>query len=380
MKNNSLTILQTPVRFNPYIGGVENHVYYLSKELVKLGYNVKVICADEPESSKKIVDGISVERLKYIFKITNTNICLSLPFQIIKSHFDIIHTHMPTPWTADWSVLLTKIMRKKSVLTIHNDMDKSSLISKIVTKVYLNTVFKITLSLVDKIIIVNPNWKKSFISTGLILAKYENKISIIPNGVDLSLFNKSKENRKKNTILFVSILDKHHSFKGLDYLLEALVSVSKSFPDVNLLIVGEGEMKKNYELKAKQLKIDKHITFVGEINQNELSDYYNKASLFVLPSTEIEGFGIVLLEAMACSLPVITTNIAGVWKDIKDYNAGIIVKPRDSIELSNAIISILKNSKKADLVGRNGNKLIKEKYDWKIIANQIKSLYKEIHQ
>src|SRR5205085_9907818 len=124
--HKKIMILQTPIRFYPAIGGVENHVYYLSKELINNGYDIKIICANEPQSDRKNIDSVTVERLGYLFKITNTNISFSLPLRILQSHFDVIHTHMPTPWSADWSVLIAKVMKKSSVITIHNDMDKSS--------------------------------------------------------------------------------------------------------------------------------------------------------------------------------------------------------------------------------------------------------------
>src|SRR5664280_2480803 len=97
-----MKIVQTPVRFYPFTGGVENYVYYMSKELVKLGHDVKVICANEPSSIKEeIVDGINIKRLHYITKIANTNITPGFPFALSSEDFDIIHTHIPTPWSAD---------------------------------------------------------------------------------------------------------------------------------------------------------------------------------------------------------------------------------------------------------------------------------------
>jgi glycosyltransferase involved in cell wall biosynthesis len=378
---SKLRIIQTPVRFYPYIGGVENHAYYLSKELVKRGNNIKVLCANEPNSNQKEVNGIHVERLSYKFKITNTNIALALPFKLLTAKYDIIHTHMPTPWTSDWSVLIAKLMRRKSIITIHNDMDKPGFLSKLITKIYINTFYRITLSFVDKIIIVNPDWMQSFIATKHLLKKHSNKIVVIPNGIDLALFDKSiTEKRDQNMILFVSILDKYHEFKGLDYLLEAIVSIKKVNPKIKLLIVGEGELKKDYKTKTKQLGIETNVTFIGEVKQKDLYKYYKQAGLFVLPSIEIEGFGIVLLEAMAGKLPVVTTNIAGVWKDIQKFNTGLVVKPRDAQALANAIIKLLTNKNLSAQMGNNGNKLIKEKYDWKLIASQVENIYKEVLQ
>ena len=378
---NNFKVIQTPVRFYPYIGGVENHTYYLSKELVKQGNKIKVLCANEPNSHQNVVDGIQVERLSYIGKITNTNIAFALPFKLLRADYDLVHTHMPTPWTSDWSILIAKILGKKSIISIHNDMDKPGFLNKLITKIYLNTFFRFSLALVDKIILVNPDWKQSFIATKHLLLPYQNKISVIPNGIDLSLFDKTiKTKRDPNQILFVSILDKHHGFKGLDYLLQALAIIKKSIPNINLIIVGEGELKSYYQKKAKQLGIEKNVTFVGEIKQQNLYNYYKKASVFVLPSIEIEGFGIVLLEAMASKLPVVTTNIAGVWKDIKKFNTGVIVKSRDVNALVKSITTLLSNKKLLAQMGKNGNILIKEKYNWKLIAKQVENIYKEVLQ
>lgn len=327
--DNKTTILQTPIRFYPAIGGVENHVYYLSKELVDNGNTVKVICANEPQSNHVNMHGIAVERLAYQFKITNTNITFSLPLRILRSQFEVVHTHMPTPWSADWSVLIAKAMKKRSVITIHNDMDKSTFLGKLVTKLYLFTLFKLTLTLVDKIIIVNPDWENSFNATKKMLKPYKRKMSLIPNGIDLSLFRKINANTvKKNSLLFISVLDKHHKFKGLDYLLDALKLVKKDFLDIELTIIGEGELKEYYQQKTEALGLNGTVRFVGEMKQEDLIGYYNTASVFILPSTEIEGFGIVLLEAMACNVPVIATSIVGTSSDIKKYNTGIVVEPK----------------------------------------------------
>lgn len=107
-----LRILQTPVRFYPYVGGVEYVTFYLSKELVKIGHTVKVICADEPHSKLNKFKRISIKRLPYQFKITNTNICLSLPFHLFKENYDLVQTYMPTPWTSDLSVIIAKLRKK----------------------------------------------------------------------------------------------------------------------------------------------------------------------------------------------------------------------------------------------------------------------------
>jgi glycosyltransferase involved in cell wall biosynthesis len=373
-----MKLLQTPVRFHPYIGGVENHVFYLSKELVEMGHEVEVLCADEPQSKTGNIQGIEVERLPYLCKIANTNICLGLPRRILRSDFDVIHTHMPTPWTCDWSIVLSKLMGKKSVITIHNDMDKPSLLGKILTNLYLHTIFLLSLSLVDRIVIVNESWETSFPNTSHILKRYQKKISVLPNGVDSELFKPGNTPKERHAVLFVSILDRHHKFKGLHYLLEAIELATKSIPDIELIIVGEGELKDFYIREAADLDIGQCVAFLGEKTQADLVTLYNRSSVFVLPSTEIEGFGIVLLEAMACKTPVIATDIVGVAKEVIQNNCGIIVEPRNSRALANAIIDILGNAELAREMGENGRRLAEEHYSWGTIGRKIESIYKRL--
>lgn len=374
--SRQMKVIQTPVRFYPEIGGVENHVYYLGKELVKQNIAVEVVCAGnahlQPEK-----EGILIKRLRSWFKITNTNITLQLPFVLMQSQFDILHTHMPTPWTADWSVLIAKLRKKKSIITIHNDMQKTGFLPKLITDIYLHTAFTLTLTLVDKIIIVNPSWEESFHYTRNLLKRFENKITIIPNGVDTILFEPS-EKKEKDTILFVSVLDKYHEFKGFEVLLHSMQLVTKKIPKVKLHVIGEGELKTVYTKLADTLGLSKHILFLGEKKQEELPTYFGKASVFVLPSIHTEGYGIVLLEALSSKTPVVTTTIAGISKDITKYKAGFVVEPYNENDLAEALINVLQSETLMRSQALNGRKLVEEKYSWQKIAKDIISLYKEV--
>ncbi len=378
MADNKIKIIHTPVRFYPYMGGVEHSTYHLCRELIKMGCNIEVICAKTSSNESNNIGGIVVRRLKSFFKITNTNITLTLPFEILKSKFDVMHTHMPTPWSADISILMGKLMGKKTVITIHNDMDKTGFFSKMISEVYLHTIFLLSLYLVDRIIIINEEWEKSFSNTHNVLKKFKNKISIAPNGVNSKLFKPLNLPRNKNTILFISILDKSHKFKGLDYLLESLISVRKTHPDVTLWIIGGGDDKNFYIRKTKKLGLAKNVKFLGQMRQSDLSSYYNKACMLVLPSTSQEGFGNVLLEANSCEIPVITTGIVGIAKEIQQYKCGLIVKIKDSTQLAHAIVKLLDDPILRKSMGGNGRKLIKSKYNWEGIANTNISVYKEI--
>lgn len=373
-----MKILQTPVRFYPFTGGVENYVYYLSRELVNSGNQVKVVCANEPDiESKQRVEGIEVERLPYMGKIANTNITTGLPGALSDGDYDIIHTHIPTPWSADWSAFYSNSKKKPLVVTYHNDIigqGLASLVARIYNSVGLNYVLKTA----AKIIITQPGYLQSSSH----LAKYQDKIEVIPNGVDVEKFQpiQASDNEDKSTIFFLSVLDEFHKYKGLDYLLEALKIVKNNVPDVKLIVGGKGVLLDHYQEMAASLGLKDNVEFAGFIPDEEIADYYSQASVFVLPSISSlqEGFGIVALEALACQTPVVTTDIVGVAQDLKQIKGGIVIPPRDTHKLADAITQILSDAQMQKEMGQRGRKLVQEKYTWKVVASSMEKVYKEI--
>jgi glycosyltransferase involved in cell wall biosynthesis len=371
-----MRIVQTPVRFYPFIGGVENYVYYLSKELVNLGHNVKVVCANEPKvEANQNVDGVEVARLNYLFKVANTNITPNLPFKLSGEEFNIIHTHVPTPWSADWSRIIANRKNKPLVVTYHNDIIGSGLANHI-ANFYNKTALKKLLNRADRIIITQPN----YLNYSPYLSSYENKVEVIPNGVDVDKFKPINIEKKQNTLFFLSLLDEFHGYKGLDHLLEALKIVRKSISDVKLIVGGKGVLMDHYIQKAESMGLKDNVEFHGFIPDESMAMYYTQANLFVLPSISSlqEGFGIVALEALACETPVITTDIVGVSADLKEKNAGLSVAPKNSEELAEAIIKLLGDDELRTRMGVNGRNLVKANYTWKGIARKMEKVYYEL--
>jgi len=366
-----MKIIQTPVRFYPYPGGVENYALNISKELARLGNKVKVICANEPKSDIRNFNGFKIERLDYLCKIANTNLTLSLPFRLWKEKFDIMHTYLPTPWSADWSAIIGKLRGKKVVISYCNDITGDG-VGNIISKIYNNTLLKLTLKLADKIITIGPNYLQS----SKYLKKYSSKVQFIPIGVDRKIFKKIDIKKQNNTIFFLSILDEYHAYKGLDYLLEAIKSVKKEIPNIKLIVGGKGKLLEYYKVKTKKLAIENNVEFQGFIPDEKLVECYNKCEVFVLPSIDStqEGFGIVLLEALACGTPVITTDIVGIAQEIKEYKTGIVIKPKNIEALSKATVEILKNRNE---FSKNIPTLI-SKFDIRKLVQEIVNCYYEV--
>ena len=367
-----MKILQSPVRFYPFIGGVEYYVYYMSQEIVQLGHEVKVLCANEPSSPiEEKIKGIDVKRLNYWGKIANTNITPGLPSAISREDFDIIHTHIPTPWSADWSALFSSFKKKPLVVTYHNDITGSGLANTI-AHIYNKTGLKFVLGKADRIIITQP----SYLESSPHLRSYQDKLEVIPTGVNTDEFYPIKE-KKENSIFFLSVLDEFHKYKGLDYLLKALKIVKEEIPSVELIIGGKGVLMDYYQKMASFLDVEANVKFVGYIPEEELISYYSQANVFVLPSISSvqEGFGIVALEALACQTPVVTTEIVGVADDLQKSNSGIVLKPKDIENLAKTLISILQDRNLQEKMGTNGRKMVISKYTWKEAVKALENVY-----
>jgi glycosyltransferase involved in cell wall biosynthesis len=371
-----MKILQTPVRFYPYTGGVEYYVYNLSRELVNMNHEVNVICANEPPSQEEeMVDGINVKRLPYLFKIANTNLTPSLPFKMRNFDYDIINAHLPTPWSADWSAFYSKLNGKPLVLSYYNDIVGNGA-AHYIAQIYNKTFLKFLLNQADRIIIIQEN----YLHFSPYLKNYADKIRVVPVGVDVNMFKPLKVDEKENSIFFLSILDEFHQYKGLEYLLKAIKLVKEEIKDVKLIVGGKGNLLDYYKSMAESLDIEDNVEFHGFISEEKIVEYYNHCSLFVLPSisSSQEGFGIVALEALACEKPVITTDIVGIAHDLKETKSGLVVPKKDVEALAEAIVKILNGNVSTDKMGKNGRKLVTDKYTWKRVAEMTEEIYKEL--
>ncbi|QRY58328.1 glycosyltransferase [Sphingobacterium siyangense] len=204
---------------------------------------------------------------------------------------------------------------------------------------------------------------------------YKNPIAVIPNGINLSEYPLKKVEivSQKKRVLFLSRI---HVKKGIENLIAAWEKLDISTRlNWELEIAGNGESdyidSLNNLIKSKSL--DESIRIVGSKFGDEKIRAYHDAHLFVLP-TYSENFGIVIAEALACGVPVVTTN-GTPWEDIKDYNAGDWIE----IGVDPLVTSLEKMMKKGDLeliqMGKNGRKLIEEKYSINSVADRFFELY-----
>jgi glycosyltransferase involved in cell wall biosynthesis len=142
----------------------------------------------------------------------------------------------------------------------------------------------------------------------------------------------------KKIVLFVGRMDRQHYYKGVDI----LIRTANDLPDVKFILIGDGEKRKDFQALAKNMGLQERLQFVGAVGEANLIKYYRAADLLVLPSiSSSEGFGYVILEAMALGLPVVTTTVTGSAEIIKRKEAGFLVAPNDPVVLKEAIKELL---------------------------------------
>lgn len=208
----------------------------------------------------------------------------------------------------------------------------------------------------------------------------EEKITVIYNGVDLKTFSPNLKARreireryhiKENEILLM-FCGANFKGKGLKYIIEALPKVDSN---VKLFVVGR-DRKGNegfYKELADDLGVLNKIIFTGEIKKN-INDYYVASDIFVFPARH-EAFGLVVIEAMASGLPVITSESIGVAEMIKnDYDGLLLNDPTDSNEISRKIDLLIEDKNLRRKIGENARKSA-EKYSWEEIARRTLEVY-----
>ena len=240
-----------------------------------------------------------------------------------------------------------------------------------------------TLKKADGIVVINQKVKNILLSRGI----PENKIKIIPPGIDLTKFQflpkkeipKTFEIKNSPTetfeILSVGYLLQR---KGLDLVIKALSELAKMnlSTQINLNILGDGPQLNNLQKMVADFGL-KNVNFLGFVENSKVSQFYQQADVFVSMSRG-ESWGQMYLEAMACGLPIITTENTGSLEIIENGETGFLV-PKESVEsLVEKILFLVNNPTKKIEIAKKARQIIEEKYDWNKISEQYLDYYNQV--
>jgi len=210
-------------------------------------------------------------------------------------------------------------------------------------------------------------------------------LHVTPFGVDSKVFA-LRENVKKNvsdiTIGTVKSLSNKY---GIDILIRAFSTAKKLVSEKNsemasrmrLLIVGGGEQHRELQSLVKKLKLEKLTTFVGPIPHSDVPKYLHKLDIYLALSRS-ESFGVAVLEASACELPVIVSDVGGLPEVVKDDVTGLIVASENVEQAAKAIVKLVLDIQLRKNLGTAGRVYVSEHYDWQLNVDQMEKIYSKI--
>ncbi len=214
--------------------------------------------------------------------------------------------------------------------------------------------------------------------------KYTNKeLEIVPFGIDTEHFKPKIINKKDDTIVIGTIKWLEEIY-GIKYLIEAFNILVKQHSNkkLKLLIVGGGSKEKEYKQLVDNLGISDKVEFTGAVSKEETIKYHQRISIFIALSLQ-ESFGVAVLEAAACEVPAVVSNVGGLPEVVINNKTGYVVESKNPKQAAEAISKLLLNNKLLTNFGINARQFVIENYNWTDnIDNQIKlynSYIKKIH-
>jgi len=179
--------------------------------------------------------------------------------------------------------------------------------------------------------------------------------------------------QKKNQFVYLGRLV---FYKNVEIIIQAFNIVTKEFPDANLVIAGDGPHKSSLQELVKKLDINNSITFAGYVTPEQKKKLLCESNALLFPSV-IEGFGLVMLESWQQNRPVITSDIPPMSDIIQHEKTGLVIDPHDGKKWAEKIIQLIKNPNISDEMGRNGNQVLKTKYNEELFYERLIKMYND---
>ena len=382
----------------PLSGGTGAYVYYLSKELMKLGNSACIVTGYGESRDVKINNQHHIFFLKSLKAPVVKSFLFaesaSRKLNKLRGSFPVDIAHVNLPLVPSFAV--PSGFGKTLISTIHSTWkgEAEAIRSEPYSRLNSNEKFMVSfnwflrifeermLERSNKIIAVSDFTRRE-------LKQYykvkQDKIHVIHNGVDTSKFQPTKDKRKSKeelgfnpddiTVLSVGRL---YARKGLFTLIESMPPIVRKFGNVKFIIAGKGlsnEMKKLVNYAAK-LEVKDHIVFTGYFPDKKLPKLYQAADVFAF-STFYENLPFAVLEALSSGLPVVTTNVGGIPEMIDSGRNGFLVQPFNAKEMAAKILYYLEHPAETSEMGFLARKNILERFDWRLIVKKVLKVYGE---
>ncbi|MHC4190259.1 MAG: glycosyltransferase [Planctomycetota bacterium] len=340
-------------------GGGEAQTYYLVKGLENRGIENILIAQPNSALAEKVKEGQI--KLIEIYMKGEWDIVAVLKLRKIlkKIKPDVLHLHTSHAHTL--GLLAGKLAKaKKIVATRRMDFPIGGFFSRL------------KYNKVDKIVGISEIIKEILVRGGV----KEEKITVIYSAADRAPVTEKSDLQErlglKRDYRILGTVASLVERKGHRYLFEATVKVKEEFPQIKLLVVGEGPLKKDLKKLAEKLSSENEIIFTGF--RKDIPEILSILDVFVSASLK-EGLGVSLLEAANYGLPIVATNAGGIPEVVEDGVTGFLVPPKDSEALAEKIIYLLSHPKEARKMGENGKERVRKNFSVEQMVNSYTKLY-----
>ena len=376
--NGPMKVLLLYKDYFPVIGGIENHIRLLSRGLRAEGVDARVLVTNTgPATLHETIDDVPVTKTGRQAHLLSTPISLPFFAEVRRqaAAADIIHLHAPYPPAELAQLLLGR--DKPAVISYHSDIVRQRRTGQL----YAPLLRKV----LDRAALVAAS-SPVYIESSPFLRRVQEKCRVIHYGIDLDRFIHVSSQVQagaqrlrdrfpdRSLLLFIGRL---RHYKGVDILIRAMRLVN-----AHLLIIGTGPMQAAWQSLAHDERLIDRVSFLGSCSDEESLAARYAADLFVLPSTNrAEALGIVQLEAMACAMPVVCTELGtGTSYVNRNGETGLVVPPNDPQALAAAINRLLEDPALRAQMGSQGRKRVQKKFSIEAMVRNTITLYQEAIQ
>jgi len=365
--------------YYPDIGGAALYALELSLQLVRLGIETVVITHMHPgQLEDEEIDGVKIKRVKgwvlnHPHRTFSPPLFLRCYKYILDEKFDVVHGLDVYSTMALMAMPFARIFRIPCVLTCHTARGSAF-------QIFLQRVLGWMFRVGNRLIAVS----QASARFSYLLGFSETRVTVVPNGVDLSCFNRKVEAALMREELSIDeeplVVTAMRLIKGKspELLISAFARVLKAIPSAKLAIAGSGQEEDNLSQQIKDLNITDSVFMMGNLPKERVAQLMAAANVFVLPS-KIESFGLTLLEASAAGVPVVCANAGGIPEVFQDGFNGLLYTPGDDDAMAKAIIRLIQDKELAKKISANALDTA-NKFTWERTAEQTLEVYEEVSQ
>lgn len=370
-----MKVLHVYKDYYPVVGGIEHHVQLLVEGLRGQGIDVHVLVTNTGRHTvHEVIHGVPVTKTGRLVNISSAPVSLGLWAQLaaLGREVDVVHLHAPYP-PAEIAQLFLGTGRH-FVLTYHSDIVRQ----KVLGFLYRPFLWQV-LQRAERITVSNPQ----YIATSRFLRPFAAKCIVIPHGIELRRFTPNPQAQKRASeiraqlgdVPLVLAVGKLRHYKGIDVLVDAVRSVR-----AHALIVGTGPMESSWRQQAADAGVADRVTFLGQVSEQELVALYHAADVLAFPSTNrAETWGTVQIEAMACGLPVISTELGTGTSYVNQHGVtGLVIPPRDVSAFAGALQQLLADAGLRKRMGEAGKQRAQALFSREAMIAQMLSFYHSV--